>query len=171
MRPMSCVTSINDYNRQNSVRYPLDDALNEVKSDKFIERLNAMLHQNNIGQEMHPVGEVDHFSSASCNNLARAAAPTARSFSNSEVLSRSSSAYCINQNQGESSFDGGNSSHRYGDFSVQIQEQGAKNVKAQQKLRQLQAEQMSQFASGSSSGNFSQAAKSTEHESQERRRI
>jgi len=96
-----------------------------------------MLHQNNIGQEMHPVGEFDHFSSASCNNLARAAAPTARSFNNSEALSRSSSAYCINQNQGESSFEGGNSSQRYGDFSAQIQELGAKNVKAQQKLRQL----------------------------------
>jgi len=152
MRPMSCVTSINDYNRQTNVRYPLDDALNEVKSDKFIERLNAMLHQNNIGHvQQNGPNEIDHFSSASCNNLARGV----KSFNNSEVLSRSS----------ESNFEGIGNNSRYSDFSVQIQELGARNIKAQQKLRQLQAEQTSHLTgSGTRSGELVQTGRSADSE-------
>lgn len=62
LRPMSCVMSVNEYNRQNSVKNPFDEALNEVKTDKFVERLNAMLYQNN-----HLDGQI---TSASCHNLA-----------------------------------------------------------------------------------------------------
>ena len=51
---LGSMASINTINEN---KYPLDEALNEVKGDRFVERLNAML-QNEA-----------HFGSASCQNF------------------------------------------------------------------------------------------------------
>lgn len=148
-RPMSCISSINEYNQQNNVRYPLDDALNEVRGDKFVERLNAMLHHNAENQN-------NQFNS---NSLTQNLVGNNTNYSQSETnMIRSASAFGLNGNNQFRNNDFNNSSEttsntnsetfqnsqRYNDFNSQIQELGAKNAKAHQKLKQLQSEQISE---------------------------
>lgn len=158
---MSCINGINDYNRQNNYRYPLDDALNEVKSDRFVERLNAMLHQNN-NMLLHD-NSSSQLNSISCQNLAadltasRKIMPTM--YEQASNMTRSSSAFGFGQTSKQQLSkpplnDFNNSSEmsdplqvsqsiattRYSDFNSQIQELGARNMRAQQKLKQLKSE-------------------------------
>ena len=56
-KPRSQLGSMASINTINEIKYPLDEALNEVKGDRFVERLNAML-QNEA-----------QFGSASCQNF------------------------------------------------------------------------------------------------------
>lgn len=153
IRPMSCINSINDYNRVNNTRYPLDDALNEVKSDKFVERLNAMLNQNPDTQ----------FNSVSCNNLLgnnRNLSTISQNKQNPEASTRSSSAFGLGNQfkfpndlinnfsevSNSDAFQMPHNNNQYEDLNAQIQELSAKNAKAKQKLRELQSDQ---FNSGS----------------------
>lgn len=158
---MSCINGINDYNRQNNYRYPLDDALNEVKSDRFVERLNAMLHQNN-NMLLHD-NSSSQLNSISCQNLAADLTASRKimpsMYEQASNMTRSSSAFGFGHSSKQQLSkpplnDFNNSSEmsdplqvsqsiattRYSDFNSQIQELGARNMRAQQKLKQLKSE-------------------------------
>jgi hypothetical protein len=118
-----------------------------VKSDRFIERLNAMLHQSN-----NTLHENSQLNSISCQNLAEKKVLA----NQHHDQTRSSSAFGL-ANFGKPMnklSDLSNSSEisdplqvsqsiattRYSDFNSQIQELGARNARAQQKLKQLKSE-------------------------------
>jgi len=154
-RPMSCISSLNHTNEFSSLNTDQTNSnLNpSTKSDKFAERLNAMLNYDQLLQDDTIAGCLSKSSSlANFQQLLQAnsinkqfnQSTSNRSLNaqmqNSSAASNESLMNLQNYSQSSNHFINKHAINNQ-DFNSQIQELSNKNMQAQQKLKSLQFEQ------------------------------
>ena len=139
-RPMSCVSSINTNE--------------EGKMDKFAERLNAMLNYDTPQNCLSKSSSITNFQPLMNNKnfMANQNSQFQNSFTSLNRLSSASFNNDYQNNYMDLNYSSSNSDNKtLNDFNSKIQELSNKNVMAQQKLKQLQFEQLQQNQSNQAS--------------------
>jgi hypothetical protein len=117
-RPVSCMSSLNTINGPSQQQ--------SAANDKFAERLNAMLLNNDLQQPFHISQSAQQLQSNLINNQ----------------FDYRNSFDGLNINRSYSNLgNNSNSRQSMSDFNSQVQELSFRNVEAQQRLKQLQLEQ------------------------------